>query len=594
MKKTFTINLNQSVFNIDEDAYQTLSSYLSSLEKHFSKEADSQDILSDIEARIAEKFQASSKSKNVITQKDVDTVISQIGTVKDITSQDGSESTSKADSILNDASNFFTSFKNKKIYRDTDNKVLAGVVSGIASYLSIDVTLLRILFALLLFIPYTSGFIVLFYAIFWYVAPEAKSTVDKLEMKGESLTLSSLDSEVKSTSNSSPKVESPLQKIFLFPFRVLGRFFELLITILKKLLPLLSAFIGFAIVLSIALSIAALTFFFVQLLINDTTPYLGFSIKDILSPAQFYSLLASSFFVAFLPLVFVLQVGSSFLSRRSTFSLSGTLFLFFFWLFSLVVLGVTSLNILPEKEAQIRTLIEERFHPYSSQQFYDIKDFQAIKLSYPAKLYIVKGDSYSVSIQGTSAQLAQITLDKEGDTLLISSPVTSFHQSLFSYTPSPRIEITLPYLSYLKLSGAAKAQVTGLDNRLFVLEASGASNITLSGETGLFQATLSGASRLNSLELVADNVTLDAAGASSINLNARDSLDVKLSGASKLFYLGSPVIKQDVSGASLIEAIDPDSYLLDPQTGSKVTPTPEEDLTPLDPSLSPTPILMVN
>ena len=570
MKKTLTVNLNQSVFHIDEDAYQILKDYLASLEKHFQKETDSQEIISDIESRIAEKFSDKiTKSVSVITLKDVNTVISQIGTLKDLAPQEDLSSSTNS-SFVNDISRFFNSFKNKKIYRNTDNKVLGGVISGLSSYFSLDVTLLRLIIVLLFFIPDTSGFIFLAYMAFWLIVPEAKSAVDKLEMKGESLTISSLQSQVKSPSIKS--TENSLQKILFFPFRVIAQVFEFTLSIIKKIFPIISSFIGFIIVICIALTIAGLTFSFIQLLFNDTTPYFGFSLRDTIPSPQLYFIFGSAFFFILLPLIFVLEIGSSFLSRRSTFTLSSTLGLFFLWIISLIILAASSFNVLPEKQAEIRSLVENNFQAYSQEKEYDFTDFDQIQLTSPAKLYVSIGDEYQIKAFANSKELDRLEFSQIDNILYIDTLPFDF-TCFFCYSNPPRIEITLPYFEVLNLSSASQAYVTGLDNQTFTLDASGASNITLSGITSKFDATLSGASKLNSLELVASDVSIDASGASSINLNAQEKLDIKLSGASKLFYLGSPQITQNVSGASKIEAIDPDQYYLDYNTGKKITPT---------------------
>ena len=80
MKKTLTINLNNTVFHIDDDAYELLQSYLAEVSHHFKSETEKADIMSDIEARIAELFsEKMDKQKNVITIEDVDTVITIMG-----------------------------------------------------------------------------------------------------------------------------------------------------------------------------------------------------------------------------------------------------------------------------------------------------------------------------------------------------------------------------------------------------------------------------------------------------------------------------------------------------------------------------------
>lgn len=85
MKKTISINIGGVIFHIEEDGYEKLKSYLNSIQKYFSAFADSKEILSDIEGRIAERFLNKQKAENkqVISLADVDELIAAMGTVAD-------------------------------------------------------------------------------------------------------------------------------------------------------------------------------------------------------------------------------------------------------------------------------------------------------------------------------------------------------------------------------------------------------------------------------------------------------------------------------------------------------------------------------
>lgn len=190
MKKTVSINLNSFMFNIDEDAYSMLQIYLGKLESHFSQIEEGGEIVKDIEARISEIFSSKiSESKQVINIRDVEEIIQILGNVDDITGDDHSEN-SKNESKDQSKENK----KTRKFYRDPDNRVLGGVCSGLAEYTGISTTTWRIIFLIFIFIGQIS---IIAYLILWIAVPDAKTTAQKLEMKGDKINLSNIEKSVK-------------------------------------------------------------------------------------------------------------------------------------------------------------------------------------------------------------------------------------------------------------------------------------------------------------------------------------------------------------------------------------------------------------
>ena len=105
----------------------------------------------------------------------------------------------------------------KKMFRDPEHKVIGGVSGGIAAYFGIDIVAVRLLF-IVFTIFFGIGFIV--YIVLWIALPEAKSLTDRMEMQGEPVTLSNIESNIKKNLNVDPeKEESTATKILLFPFR---------------------------------------------------------------------------------------------------------------------------------------------------------------------------------------------------------------------------------------------------------------------------------------------------------------------------------------------------------------------------------------
>ena len=196
MKKTVTANISGIIFHIDEDAYDKLNRYLDSLRNHFSTEESGDEILSDIESRITEMLQEKiSSRKEVVTLTDVSEVISQLGEPFEIgqeAAEPETEQKSKQKSEPKDERD------NKKLFRDPDNSVVAGIAAGIAAYFNIDVVWVRVAFVVTTFFW---GFGPLVYLILWIAVPKALTTADKLSMKGERVNISNIEKSIKEELN---------------------------------------------------------------------------------------------------------------------------------------------------------------------------------------------------------------------------------------------------------------------------------------------------------------------------------------------------------------------------------------------------------
>ncbi|HVA98555.1 MAG TPA: PspC domain-containing protein, partial [Bacteroidia bacterium] len=186
--KTVTINISGIIFHIEEDAYNALSNYLSKI-KSFFKDSDGRDeIMADIESRIAEILQQKlSPGKQVILMEDVDAVMQLMGKPEQFA---GEENADKKEESTSSENQYTTSGNHRKrVFRDEDNKVLGGVCAGVAAYFDFDPIWLRLAFAISFFV-FGSGF--LFYIILWVIIPKAKTTAEKLEMRGENVNINNI------------------------------------------------------------------------------------------------------------------------------------------------------------------------------------------------------------------------------------------------------------------------------------------------------------------------------------------------------------------------------------------------------------------
>ena len=184
MKITVSINLGGYAFNIDEDAYAELKRYLKNLELHFAGEESSSEILSDIETRMAELFRAKlTNYKQVINMDDVHQIISVLGAPEDISDNEGPSAREK-----------FSSPCYLRMYRDTDHRVIGGVCSGLGAYWGVDPVIIRVIFVALIL---AGGIGALVYLILYIVIPEAKTTAQKIEMKGAPVNIHNIKESVK-------------------------------------------------------------------------------------------------------------------------------------------------------------------------------------------------------------------------------------------------------------------------------------------------------------------------------------------------------------------------------------------------------------
>lgn len=199
MKKNISINISGIIFHIEEDGYEKLKNYLDSINRYFSAFDDSHEIIADIEGRIAEIFLSKLKDgKQVISQDDVDTLISTMGSVKDfqaieeetIFTEEKSapkkeEKQTKKEEEADAGEKAYV--QPRRLQRDGKRKILGGVLSGIAHYFSIDPLWIRLLFLLLFFgisaLDAIGPILFLFYIAMWIILPVSYDLEEEEKLK---------------------------------------------------------------------------------------------------------------------------------------------------------------------------------------------------------------------------------------------------------------------------------------------------------------------------------------------------------------------------------------------------------------------------
>ena len=202
MKEITRIHIAKVAYDIELPAKKELESYLKELGLYVGDE----EVMQDVEVRMTELLgERGISSGGVIVQEDVQALRKQLGEPKDFASEEQSEVHLDEGVVV----------EGKRVYRDTDGAILAGVLAGFARFFGIDPLWTRLIFIVLLIGSFGTAMIV--YLILWVVLPPARTTAEKLRMQGKPVTLASIR-EQSALDEDTPKNKSPemFKKILLF------------------------------------------------------------------------------------------------------------------------------------------------------------------------------------------------------------------------------------------------------------------------------------------------------------------------------------------------------------------------------------------
>ncbi|MEQ8583646.1 MAG: PspC domain-containing protein [Marinoscillum sp.] len=235
--------------------------------------------------------------------------------------------------------------KVKKLFRNSDERVLGGVASGIASYFGTDTTVIRLLFVLSIFL---GGAGIVAYIILWIISPEAKTITEKMQMQGEPVTLSNIEENVKKGLNVKEGEENALVKILLFPFRLIALIITGIGRVLGPVLRFLAELIRIAFgVLLLIIGVSTMIGFIVAIFgilgIGGWENYVhlsDFPIELIQRSLDGWSI-ASVFIVMFIPALAVSLLGLVIILKRRVANAYVGWSLFTLWIVALIFAAVT-------------------------------------------------------------------------------------------------------------------------------------------------------------------------------------------------------------------------------------------------------------
>jgi len=345
MIKTININLSGIVFHINEDAYGKLNIYLSSVRKKFRSTEGGDEIIADIESRVAELFSEKlTNNRQVIEIQNVESIINTMGQPEEyeIEEDDDNYSTSKK-----------YSSNNKRFFRDPDDKILGGVSGGIGAYMNIDTVWIRLLWVILFF---GYGFGIIFYIILWIIIPEASSTAEKLEMKGEPVNIENIEKKIKEefdglkdsfTKMGEHVKNANYSKAGKKAQSALAHTIELILSILGRIITFIFKFIGIVLIISAAIAIPATLFGLHAANISFGDTFYDGSLFEMLSAffnsaIQLNLMIISIILVTLIPLVLILLAGLRILIGKSYINTLFIIILGVVWFASLTAIATVA------------------------------------------------------------------------------------------------------------------------------------------------------------------------------------------------------------------------------------------------------------
>ena len=345
MNKTVNINLAGTFFHIDDDAFAKLTRYLDAIRRSFSDPQGQDEIIRDIEARIAELFSEKIEDDSqVITLKELDEVITVMGQPEDyIIDEEIFEDTPDSKKRRSRSSSSY-----KQLFRDIDNKFIAGVSSGLGHYLNIDALWIRLIWIVLVLIGW--GTPILIYILLWVLVPAAESTSDKLKMEREPINISNIEKKFKEGyENVADKVKDvDIDKYKQKAKSGVTGFFTTLGSIFLVIFKIFVKFIG---ILLIIISLSTLIGLIVGLFTAGTIGFWGngvvmdhISVVDITNaPLWLISLL--TLFVVGIPFFVLFIVGLKMLiTNLKSIGNPAKISLLAIWIFSIIGLGILAIR----------------------------------------------------------------------------------------------------------------------------------------------------------------------------------------------------------------------------------------------------------
>ena len=283
-------------FTLEIDAYETLSAYITSLKNAYEGNPDGEEIIADIEARIAELILSTVAADTIVAKPLIDNIIRQLGSAEQIDEEQAEKNAHNAEKVDQNGNPRIP----RRLYRDLAKAKLGGVCAGLGNYFDIDAVWIRLAMFIPLFFSPTFSFtfgsrfanfsfnlfiwVIVGYIILWFVIPAASSARQKLEMMGEKVTARNIGDQTHNTEPIEPartilsKVVSTLGRIMLILLKIFVGILFILLLGGGAILVLVTAATIPLMAIEFSTGVAALGFALMLLIPLIVLIYLAFSV----------------------------------------------------------------------------------------------------------------------------------------------------------------------------------------------------------------------------------------------------------------------------------------------------------------------------
>ena len=555
MKKALQISIAQTLFTIEDDAYATLEGYLASVKDHFKHTEGHAEIIADIESRIAEQLHES--KEKIVTNQTLKKILASIGSVEDF--DDGEHAHEERA-----AEEKGPLIGNKRLYRNPDDKFIAGVCSGLAAYFRIEPVWIRLGFVVL---SAFNGLGALVYLVLWIIVPEAKTRSQKLEMTGTPVTLSTISETVRERVAEVESTRPRLHALIALPFRFVGKILTFAFNIMS---PVLRVSLGTILILAPMAALASVLVASGFLFSRAVWVANDIPLASIL-PQPLHSFALLGFMIsAVIPLLFLLLGGISLLQRKNVVNVAIASSMLGTWFVALVVSGFAFATAATNYEEVVAS---SPAYKEVTQEIPLTGAFDKIALSQGMDVEVVRGTSPSLTAAGREKDMGRIEARVESGTLTLRlTPVAQKMPCLFCFGETPRLTLTVPALSDISATNGStihsNAFVSNRPIRMtfedgsygnFALTASelavvatNGSSISFKGSAAHLDANLDHGSSLRAIYLETIDAVVNASNGSSAQLTVLETLKATATHGSGIFYTGNPLLTDSSDGSSSI------------------------------------------
>ncbi len=555
MKKALQISIAQTLFTIEDDAYARLDAYLTSVKTHFAHTEGREEIIADIESRIAEQLQDAKEP--VITHRSVEKVLAQMGSVEDFGDEENKREPEEEKGPL---------VGKKRLYRNPDDKFIAGVCSGIAAYFEIDPVWTRLAFLIATFF---NGLGIIVYLVLWIVIPEAKTGSQKLEMSGSPVNLETISETVKERVAELKSERSGIRKVVALPFIILGGAFRFVINIVN---PVLRVSVGMLLVLIpmivlVAVLVASGFLFSKDIWVASDIPL------EALLPQPLHVLALLGFTAAaVIPLIFLLLGGVSLLQRKNVINFAVASSLLGTWFIALILSGYSLATGISNYQETIASApayqrIEKPIDVQGS--------FSKLQIEKGVDLEIVQSTSTSLTASGRAKYIDTVRTRIENDTLVVElMPEREPNLCFLCFNESPHLVLRTQDLEAIVAHyGAAissdKLEVEDLHLTLeygsygnfaltaeeLIVEMTNASDLTLKGTAAKLTAKVVNGSSMSARYLETTDASVSVHNGSNASVSATGTLKAEADNGSVIRYTGGADITESADRSSDIRPL---------------------------------------